>query len=87
MHTNTSKAVLTPLADAVSTLIIIVSNAETEGTPLPNLSHLAEGVEVQIGNLVNVGKKIEAQPSADKQLKADMPKACSDGKGCRSCGT
>ncbi|KAI8818931.1 Vinculin/alpha-catenin [Fimicolochytrium jonesii] len=78
MHTNTSKAVLAPLADAVSSLIVIVSDAETEGTPMPNLSPLAAGVEAQIANLVGVGRKIEAQPSADAQLKADMPRACAD---------
>ncbi|KAJ3158520.1 hypothetical protein HDU86_002745 [Geranomyces michiganensis] len=78
MHTTTSKAVLTPLADAVSTLIVIVSDAETDSTAMPNLSPLARGVEGQIANLVNVGKKIEAQPSADAVLQRDMPKACAD---------
>ncbi|KAJ3167700.1 hypothetical protein HDU88_002147 [Geranomyces variabilis] len=78
MHTTTSKAVLTPLADAVSALIVIVSDAETDSTAMPNLSPLARGVEGQIANLVNVGKKIEAQPSADAVLQRDMPKACAD---------
>ncbi|KAI8911368.1 Vinculin/alpha-catenin [Powellomyces hirtus] len=78
MHTTTSKAVLTPLADAVSSLIVIVSDAETDGTAMPNLNPLAKGVEAQIANLVNVGKRIEGQPNADAQLKRDMPVACGD---------
>ncbi|KAI9094399.1 Vinculin/alpha-catenin [Phlyctochytrium arcticum] len=78
MHTTTSKAVLTPLADAVSALIVIVSDAETEGTPIPDLTGLASGVQAQIANLVNVGKKIQAQPSADGRLKAEMPAACDE---------
>ncbi|KND00678.1 uncharacterized protein SPPG_03801 [Spizellomyces punctatus DAOM BR117] len=76
MHTTTSKTVLSPLAEAVSSLIVIVSDAETEGTPMPDLSALASGVESQIANLVSVGKKIQDQPSADEIMKRDMPLAC-----------
>ncbi|KAJ3017517.1 hypothetical protein HKX48_003513 [Thoreauomyces humboldtii] len=76
MHTTTSKAVLTPLADAVSALIVIVSDAETDNSPMPNLTDMAIGVQSQISGLVGVGKRIEAQPSADPQLKREMPKAC-----------
>ncbi|TPX64187.1 hypothetical protein SpCBS45565_g06033 [Spizellomyces sp. 'palustris'] len=76
MHTTTSKTVLSPLAEAVSSLIVIVSDAETEGTPMPDLSALASGVESQIANLVSVGKKIQDQPSADEIMRRDMPLAC-----------
>ncbi|KAJ3285688.1 hypothetical protein HK104_009373 [Borealophlyctis nickersoniae] len=76
MHTTTSKAVLTPLADAVSQLIVIVSDSETEGTAMPDLSALATAVDAQIANLVGVGRKIQAQPSADETLKKEMPVAC-----------
>ncbi|KAJ3187897.1 hypothetical protein HDU85_006290 [Gaertneriomyces sp. JEL0708] len=78
MHTKTSKAVLSPLADAVSTLIVIVSEAETEGSPMPDLSALGANVEAQIANLVKVGQSIQSMPSSDEQLKREMPVACDD---------
>ncbi|RKO92004.1 Vinculin family-domain-containing protein [Blyttiomyces helicus] len=79
MHTTTSKAVLSPLADAVTALIVIVSDAEATGGAIPNLTALGAEVDRQIANLVAIGKKIEGQPSADEQLKKEMPKACADG--------
>ncbi|KAJ3043432.1 hypothetical protein HDV00_005130 [Rhizophlyctis rosea] len=78
MHTVTSKAVLTPLADAVTSLIVTVSDAETEGTPMPDLSALAQAVDAQITNLVDIAKQIAQQPNADDILRKEVPEACGD---------
>jgi hypothetical protein len=76
MHTKSSKQVLSPLADAVSALIIIISDSEISGTPTPNLTQLSKAVDTQIRNLVVVAKKIAAQPISDERLKKEMPVVC-----------
>ncbi|KAJ3322065.1 hypothetical protein HDV06_003666 [Boothiomyces sp. JEL0866] len=76
MHTKTSKQVLSPLADAVSALIIIISDSDINSTPTPDLSQLSKAVESQIQNLIVVAKKITNQPTADLTLKELMPMAC-----------
>ncbi|KAJ3088662.1 hypothetical protein HK102_008242 [Quaeritorhiza haematococci] len=78
MHTTTSKQILEPLAEAVTQLILIISDAEINRTPIPDLSELARVVDDQVVNLVGVGTRIQNQSSADEQLKADMPKACAE---------
>ena len=82
MHTKSSKLVLSPLADAVSTLIMIISESEISGTATPDLSKLSQAVDAQvcltkqIKNLVNVSTKITNQSSSDSILKLQMPKGC-----------
>jgi hypothetical protein len=80
MHTKTSKQVLSPLADAVSALIVIISEAEETQSPTPDLSQLAKAVDSQIQNLIIVAKKIASQPSADISLQKEMPNACAVGR-------
>lgn len=79
MHTKTAAAVLRPLADAVSALIVIISDSEISGTPTPDLSKLSQAVDAQIKNLVNVARKIMEQPGSDAGLKTTMPPACNQG--------
>jgi hypothetical protein len=79
MHTKTSATVLRPLADAVSALIVIISDSEISKTPTPDLSALSKAVDAQIKNLVNVAKKIVDQPAADPTLKEKMPPAYEHG--------
>jgi hypothetical protein len=79
MYTKTSKQVLSPLADAVSALIVIISESEISNTATPDLTQLAKAVDTQIQNLVVVAKKIAAQPSSDAKLQKEMPEACQEG--------
>lgn len=76
MYTATSKTVLDPLADAVSNLIVIVSDAESRNAAIPDLTGLATGVKTQVDNLVQVGRRIQDQQSSDSTLKQDMGYAC-----------
>lgn len=80
MITKTSKAVLTPLADAVTALIVIISDSEIAGTPTPDLSQLSKVVDAQIKNLTVVANKITMQPNADPALKITMQIACTAGE-------
>eukprot|EP00842_Homolaphlyctis_polyrhiza_P005719 jgi/Hompol1/6148/HPOL_002653-RA len=77
MLTSTSKAILGPLADSVSALIVIISDAESNGTPMPDLSALSQSLEANIKNLLGVAGKIVEQ-SKDKELVAAMPLACEE---------
>lgn len=79
MHTVTSKLILTPLAEAVFQLILIISDSDINETAIPDLSQLAKVVDGQIVNLVAIGTKIQNQPSADDKLKREMPEACEMG--------
>ncbi|KAJ3193626.1 hypothetical protein HK101_004476 [Irineochytrium annulatum] len=74
--TVTSKSVLAPLAEAVTALILIISESDINKSPMPDLSALAKIVDEQIRNLVAVGSRVANQASADTQLKTDMPQAC-----------
>ena len=85
MHTKTASAVLKPLADAVSALIVIISESEISGTPTPNLTQLSKAVDLQIKNLSNVAKRIIEQPSIDSQIKETMTAACERGLECLWC--
>lgn len=76
MLTKTAKVVLLPLADAVSALIIVISDSQISSSPVPNLSPLASAVDGQISNLVRVAVRITQQASADQNLQACMPPAC-----------
>ncbi|KAI8896423.1 Vinculin family-domain-containing protein [Globomyces pollinis-pini] len=76
MHTKTSKQVLSPLADAVSALIVIISDSEISGAATPDLTQLSKAVQAQIQNLIIVAKKIANQPSVDESIKVAMPIAC-----------
>ncbi|KAI9206152.1 Vinculin family-domain-containing protein [Polychytrium aggregatum] len=75
MHTKTSRQVLSPLADAVTGLIGVVSECEINDTGLPDLSQVALVVDEQIKNLVGIGRKIQEGPSADETFKKEMPLA------------
>ena len=79
MHTTTSKQILSPLAEAVSALIVIISEAEVNGSPTPDLSQLSKVVINQIQNLLHIAQKIASQPTADELLKQAMQKACQEG--------
>lgn len=76
MHTKTSKAILTPLADAVSTLIVIIAEAEISGHGTPDLSELSKVVVTQIMTLLQIARKIGNSTTADKQLRESMPMPC-----------
>ncbi|KAJ3094993.1 hypothetical protein HDU97_007360 [Phlyctochytrium planicorne] len=78
MYTATSKSILSPLAEAVTALILIISESEINKSPMPDLSALAKIVDDQIHNLVQVGKRIASQSTADEKLKSGMPEACDD---------
>jgi hypothetical protein len=80
MYTATSKAVLSPLADAVTSLILIISESEIHKTPMPDLSNLASAVDDQIKNLVNVASRSLNSPSSDERLRREMPEACEIGE-------
>ena len=79
MHTKTAASVLRPLADAVTALILIISDSEITETPTPDLTKLSQAVDSQIKNLVNVARKIMDQVGADPILKNSMPSACNHG--------
>ena len=79
MYTKTSKHILGTLAEAVSSLIIIISDAEINSALIPDLSQLGKVVVSQIQNLLEISKKIISQPSADSQLKQDMKNATEQG--------
>ena len=85
MHTVTSKQILTPLAEAVFQLILIISEADINKSAIPDLSQLAKVVDAQIVNLVSIGTKIQNQQNADEKLKLEMPKACNEGLDSYNC--
>ncbi|KAI8615609.1 Vinculin family-domain-containing protein [Chytriomyces sp. MP71] len=77
MHTKTSKAVIAPLAEAVSSLVLIISDAEINRTPMPDLTALVKVVDDQIGHLTAVALRISSQATvSDTQLKLEMPESC-----------
>ncbi|KAI9348096.1 Vinculin/alpha-catenin [Obelidium mucronatum] len=77
MFTKTAKSVIAPLAEAVSSLVLIISEAEISRAPMPDLSALARVVDDQISHLTGVGLRISQQANvSDTQLKQDMPESC-----------
>ncbi|ORY51970.1 Vinculin/alpha-catenin [Rhizoclosmatium globosum] len=77
MYSKTAKTVLAPLADAVSSLVLIFAEAELSRTPMADLTSLAHIVDDQIAHLTAIGLKVSAQAaSTDTQLKEEMPDAC-----------
>jgi len=79
MHTASSRQILSPVADAISQLIIVSSDAETYNTPMQDLTEVATVVNSQAENLVQIGQSMLAS-SNDEQLKHEMPQACSQSK-------
>jgi vinculin len=79
MFTVTTKQILSPLADAVSQLIVNVSECEINNTAMPDLTPLAKNVSENIDNLVAIALRIQNQSNADEIVKEEMPKACHEG--------
>ncbi|KAJ3028231.1 UNVERIFIED_CONTAM: hypothetical protein HDU68_002159 [Siphonaria sp. JEL0065] len=81
MYTKTAKSVITPLAEAVSSLVMIISEAEISRSPMPDLTALAQVVDDQISHLTGVGLRISQQAAvSDTQLKEEMPESCNQVK-------
>jgi NAD(P)-dependent dehydrogenase (short-subunit alcohol dehydrogenase family) len=78
MLTLTTQQVLEPIADTISRLILLYSNAEIANSPLPDLTNVAISVDEQVESLINVGKEAMIHKSADEILKDQMPKACNE---------
>ena len=79
MHSVTSRQILEPIAEAVSQLILINAEAEIRNAALPDLSEAAKAVDLQVQQLVNVGKALAEDAKADKQLADDMDQASGTG--------
>lgn len=77
MYTATSKQILEPVAEAISSLIMINAEAESKNAAMPDLTEVATTVEAQAENLVQVGKSMIQQ--GDDILKQEMPVACDKG--------
>jgi hypothetical protein len=77
MHTVTSKQILSPVADAISQLIVLNAEAEMSNAPIPDLTGVAEAVADQVDKLVEVG--LSMIEYGDKELKDEMPSACTEG--------
>ncbi|KAI9362938.1 Vinculin family-domain-containing protein [Zopfochytrium polystomum] len=75
MHTKTSRTVLAPLAEAVLELIVAV--ADPDNTNVGDLAVLGVAIDAQVRNLVAIGSRLVAQPTADDILKRDMPSCLS----------
>jgi len=80
MHTTTTKSILGPMADSIAAIIVVISDAEMADAPMPDLTEFAKILDSQVLNLVNIGKQIISQDSADGLLKTEMAKGCEDGK-------
>ncbi|KAJ3110571.1 hypothetical protein HDU96_006468 [Phlyctochytrium bullatum] len=78
MYTTTSKTILSPLAEAVTALILIISESEIKKSPMPDLTALARIVDDQVRNLVGIGKRIAEKQGSDEVLKKEMPAACDE---------
>ncbi|KAJ3410244.1 kinesin-like protein Klp8 [Chytridiales sp. JEL 0842] len=76
MYTATSKQILSPLAEAISSLIVLISDAEIHKTPIPDLTLLARAVDSQIKNLVQVAAR--SVNGGDERLRLEMPHGCEE---------
>ncbi|EDO35762.1 predicted protein [Nematostella vectensis] len=72
-HTKTIEAILEPVAQQVSQLVILHEEGE-DGKAMPDLSNPIMAVGAAVANLVKVGKETATQ-SKDKILKQEMPLA------------
>jgi vinculin len=77
MYTATAKQILSPVADAISQLIIINAEAESCNAAMPDLTDVAATVQQQAINMVQVGKSMMG--NGDEQLQMTMPGACDQG--------
>lgn len=74
VHTNSVEAVLAPIAEQLSNLIVIMADAARESAAIPDLTAAAEAIVKAGANLVNVGH--DAMAEGDDELKSTMPVAC-----------
>ncbi|XP_065072400.1 vinculin-like [Rhopilema esculentum] len=72
-HTKTIEAILEPVAQQVSQLVILHEESES-GTPIPDLSVPIQAVGAAVQHLIVVGQQTLKQ-SKDKVLKQEMPVA------------
>ncbi|XP_072163078.1 vinculin-like [Diadema setosum] len=72
-HTKTIEAILEPVAQQVSQLVILHEEAQ-DGNAMPDLSRPVMAVSAAVQNLVKVGKDT-AESTQDKILKQEMPPA------------
>lgn len=72
-HTKTIESILEPVAQQVSTLVILHEEAE-DGKAMPDLAMPVQAVGTAVQNLVKVGKDTAAS-SKDQILKQEMPLA------------
>ncbi|XP_041466871.1 vinculin-like isoform X6 [Lytechinus variegatus] len=72
-HTKTIEAILDPVAQQVSQLVILHEEAQ-DGNAMPDLSNPVMAVSAAVQNLVKVGKDT-ANSTDDKILKQEMPPA------------
>lgn len=73
MYTATTKTILSPIADAISALILINADAEQYNAAMPDLTEVGTVVETQAQNLIQVGQSMLEY--GDDQLKAELPLA------------
>jgi hypothetical protein len=78
MYTQTSKEILEPVAEAISSLLILNYEADAQNLSLPDLTDSAAVVETQAQNLVNIGRSL--LDSGDDELRTNMPPTCETGK-------
>jgi rRNA maturation endonuclease Nob1 len=78
MYTATSKQILEPVAEAISTLIIFNVEAESKNAPMPDLTDVAKSVANQAKQLTDAGKSMITDPG-DEQLKKEITAACAKG--------
>ncbi|KAI8913670.1 Vinculin/alpha-catenin, partial [Gorgonomyces haynaldii] len=75
MYTRTSKQILGPLAESVSALILIISDAEVRNKPTPDLSDLSRIIVQQIERLLTIAQKMAQQ---DSKTQEDMTQPCAE---------
>lgn len=77
MFTKTAKEVLEPIAEAVSQLILLNSEAELHQTPIPDLREAGVAVRTQVCELVDVGKRLCGNASGNGVISEGINKAAS----------
>ena len=73
-------AILEPVADAVSELIVFAATCEENGTPMPDLTSLSEMVLGATQGLVQVALEM-TQSTRDEELKGVLPEAAQKVQG------
>eukprot|EP00038_Savillea_parva_P008749 m.178914 g.178914 ORF g.178914 m.178914 type:complete len:1056 (+) comp14651_c0_seq1:157-3324(+) len=79
IHTVSVEAVLAPIAQQLSNLIMIVARAEKAGTAIRDLTPFARSITKACDNLVSVGHASMAE--GDDDLKTTMPRSCRELEG------